>query len=88
MTRLLFAIPFVVFASAASAQQQGHDACARDATRFCRAYTQQGDMAVRQPGVSCARCLIMQALTAETFGISELQSLNASPVHCARASSL
>jgi hypothetical protein len=46
MTRLLFAIPFVVFASSASAQQQGHDACARDATRFCRAYTQQGDMAV------------------------------------------
>jgi hypothetical protein len=46
MTRLLFAIPFVVFASAAFAQQQGHDACARDATRFCRAYTQQGDMAV------------------------------------------
>jgi hypothetical protein len=47
MTRLLLAIPFVVFASAAFAQQQqGHDACARDATRFCRAYTQQGDMAV------------------------------------------
>ena len=45
MTRLLLAIPFVVFASAASAQQ-GQDACARDATRFCRAYTQQGDMAV------------------------------------------
>ena len=45
MTRLLLAIPFVVFASAALAQQ-GHDACARDATRFCRAYTQQGDMAV------------------------------------------
>jgi hypothetical protein len=45
MTRLLFAIPFVVFASAAFAQQ-GHDACARDVSRFCRAYTQQGDMAV------------------------------------------
>jgi hypothetical protein len=45
MTRLLFAIPFVVFASVASAQQ-GHDACARDVSRFCRAYTQQGDMAV------------------------------------------
>lgn len=45
MTRLLFAIPFVVFASVASAQQ-GQDACARDVSRFCRAYTQQGDMAV------------------------------------------
>lgn len=45
MTRLLFAVPFLVFASAAFAQQ-GHDACARDASRFCRAYTQQGDMAV------------------------------------------
>jgi hypothetical protein len=45
MTRLLLAIPFVVFACAASAQQ-GQDACARDVSRFCRAYTQQGDMAV------------------------------------------
>jgi hypothetical protein len=42
---LLFAIPFVVLATAASAQQ-GHDACARDVSRFCRAYAQQGDMAV------------------------------------------
>ena len=45
MTRLLFAIPFVVFASAALAQQ-GHDACARDVSRLCRAYMQQGDMVV------------------------------------------
>jgi hypothetical protein len=45
MTRLLFAIPFVVYASAAFAQQ-GHDACARDVSRFCRAYLEQGDMAV------------------------------------------
>ena len=45
MTRLLLAIPFVVFASAAFAQQ-GHDACARDVSRFCRAYMNQGDMAV------------------------------------------
>jgi len=45
MTRLFLAISFVVFASAASAQQ-GHDACARDVSRFCRAYTQQGDMVV------------------------------------------
>ena len=46
MIRLLFAIPFVVFASAALAQQQGHDACARDVSRFCRAYMQQGDQVV------------------------------------------
>ena len=46
MTRLLLAVPFVVFSSAAFAQQQGHDACARDVSRFCRAYAQQGDMAV------------------------------------------
>jgi hypothetical protein len=45
MTRLLFAIPLVVFASAAAAQQ-AHDACARDVSRFCRAYMEQGDMAV------------------------------------------
>jgi hypothetical protein len=45
MTRLLFAIPFVVFASGAFAQQ-GHDACARDVSRFCRAYMNQGDMVV------------------------------------------
>lgn len=45
MTRLLFAIPFVVFASAAFAQQ-GHDACARDVSRFCRAYMNSGDQAV------------------------------------------
>jgi hypothetical protein len=49
MTRLLFVIPFVVLASAASAQQQrqqGHDACARDVSRFCRAYMNSGDSAV------------------------------------------
>jgi Cysteine rich repeat len=45
MTRLLFAIPFVVFASAVFAQQ-GQDACARDVSRLCRAYMNQGDMAV------------------------------------------
>ena len=46
MSRLLLAIPFVVFASTAFAQQQGHDACARDVSRFCRAYMQQGDQVV------------------------------------------
>ncbi len=33
-------------ASAASAQQQGHDACARDVTRHCRAVMNDGDGAV------------------------------------------
>ena len=45
MTRLLFVIPFVVLASAASAQQ-GHDACARDVSRFCRHYMNDGDQVV------------------------------------------
>jgi hypothetical protein len=45
MARILFIIPFVVLASAASAQQ-GHDACARDVTRFCRAQMNDGDQVV------------------------------------------
>jgi hypothetical protein len=45
MTRLLFIIPFVVVVSNASAQQ-GHDACARDVSRFCRAQMNDGDMVV------------------------------------------
>ena len=45
MTRLLFIIPFVLIASVASAQQ-GHDACARDASRFCRAHLNEGDQVV------------------------------------------
>ena len=45
MTRFLFIIPFVLMASAASAQQ-GHDACARDVTRHCRAVMNDGDDAV------------------------------------------
>jgi hypothetical protein len=45
MIRLLFAVPFVVLASAASAQQ-GHDACARDVSRFCRATMNSGDQVV------------------------------------------
>ena len=45
MTRFLFAIPLVLMASAASAQQ-GHDACARDVSRFCRAQMNDGDMVV------------------------------------------
>jgi hypothetical protein len=47
MIRFLFVIPFVLIAaSSASAQQEGHDACARDASRFCRAYLNDGDQAV------------------------------------------
>ena len=45
MTRFLFVIPFILVASSASAQQ-GHDACARDVTRFCRAVMNNGDGAV------------------------------------------
>jgi hypothetical protein len=41
MTRFLFVIPLAVIASAASAQQ-GHDACARDVSRFCRAHINDG----------------------------------------------
>ncbi|MBR1088740.1 hypothetical protein JQ621_14825 [Bradyrhizobium manausense] len=48
MTRFLFIIPLVLCASSASAQQQqpGHDACARDVTRFCRPVMNNGDSAV------------------------------------------
>ncbi len=45
MTRVLFALPLVLIASGALAQQ-GHDACARDVSRLCRAYMQQGDSVV------------------------------------------
>ena len=45
MTRILFIIPFILMASAASAQQ-GHDACARDVSRFCRAHLNDGDMVI------------------------------------------
>jgi hypothetical protein len=45
MIRIVLAIPLVLMmASLASAQ--GQDACARDVTRFCRAYMNQGDMVV------------------------------------------
>jgi hypothetical protein len=48
MARFFFIIPFVLLASAASAQQQqpGHDACARDVSRFCRAHINDGDQIV------------------------------------------
>jgi hypothetical protein len=46
MARFLFIIPLVLMAQAASAQQQGHDACASDVSRFCRARMNDGDMVV------------------------------------------
>ena len=46
MTKFLFVIPLVLIASVAQAQQQGHDACARDVSRFCRAQMHDGDMVV------------------------------------------
>jgi hypothetical protein len=45
MARILFIVPFVLMASAASAQQ-GQDACARDVSRFCRAHMNDGDQIV------------------------------------------
>ena len=46
MTKILFVIPLVLIASAAHAQQQGQDACARDVSRFCRAHINDGDQIV------------------------------------------
>ena len=51
MNKIFFVIPLVLplilMASSASAQQkQGHDACARDVSRFCRAQMQDGDQIV------------------------------------------
>jgi hypothetical protein len=48
MARFLFIIPLVLMASAASAQQErlGHDACARDVSRFCRAHMNDSDNVV------------------------------------------
>jgi hypothetical protein len=46
MARIFLIIPLVLMASAASAQQQGHDACARDVSRLCRAHINDGDQIV------------------------------------------
>jgi hypothetical protein len=45
MARFLFIVPFVLMGSMASAQQ-GHDACARDVSRFCRANINDGDQVI------------------------------------------
>jgi hypothetical protein len=48
MARFIFiaAMAIVLMAQAASAQQQSHDACARDVSRFCRAHRNDGDQVV------------------------------------------
>jgi hypothetical protein len=47
MKKLFVVVSFVLLASSASAQQQpGHDACARDVSRFCRAVMNSGDSVV------------------------------------------
>jgi hypothetical protein len=46
MARFLFVVPLFLFVADASAQQVGHDACARDVTRFCRPVINDGDQAV------------------------------------------
>ena len=46
MTRSAFLFPLLLLTASASAQQPGHDACARDVTRFCRAVMNNGDSAV------------------------------------------
>ena len=45
MARVFFIIPLFLMVSVASAQQ-GHDACARDVSRYCRAQMQDGDQIV------------------------------------------
>jgi len=35
-----------IFAASEVSAQQGHDACARDVSRFCRAHMNDGDSAV------------------------------------------
>ena len=47
MVRFLCLIPLLLVAASASAQgTREHDACTRDATRFCRAHMNEGDSAV------------------------------------------
>jgi cysteine rich repeat protein len=46
MARFLLIVPLILFASAASAQRQGQDACARDVSRHCRAVMNAGDQVV------------------------------------------
>jgi hypothetical protein len=47
MTRFLLAVPFLLIATAASAQSGRPDpGCARDVSRFCRAHMDEGDQVI------------------------------------------
>jgi hypothetical protein len=46
MIRIALLLPVLLFATAASAQQRTDPGCGRDASRFCRAVLDQGDMVV------------------------------------------
>lgn len=50
MSRILFVLLGLAaaqaFALPSASAQQGHDACARDVTRFCRAHMDAGDSVV------------------------------------------
>jgi hypothetical protein len=46
MARFLCIIPLVLLMASAASAQQGHDACARDVSRFCRAHMNDGDQIV------------------------------------------
>jgi hypothetical protein len=49
MIKILLVIPMVLMASSASAQTQkkeGHDECARDVSRYCRAQMQDSDQII------------------------------------------
>ncbi|MDE5444544.1 hypothetical protein GWG65_24460 [Bradyrhizobium sp. CSA207] len=46
MARFFFIVSLILCASGAAAQQPGHDACARDVSRFCRPVMNNGDQAV------------------------------------------
>lgn len=46
MSRILVVMSLVLLASTARAEQRGHDACTRDASRFCRSQLGNGDQAV------------------------------------------
>src|SRR5882724_3112904 len=58
------------------------------AATFLPCLDRSRSITVRQPALSCVRCLIMQAVIAGMLGISELQRRNASPVHICCASEL
>ena len=49
MTKILFVIPLVLMASSrvgTDTKKQGHDECARDVSRYCRAQMQDGDQII------------------------------------------